>query len=273
MQETPITIKDIDAAQDAAFVCLNCLGYTAAFPEVFTAHSKNTRSLSSTEQALDAFDGMLTKCCGANKPIERVKTLLVGEKPVSFHGNIAECAHMLSWELVMDLRSRLDAAGTGEFQKLHQPGEDAKTVQAKVKKLVEIRRQKQVQIIRSFPLPQLLSLHLDTLIRHEHDRALRRFQERPEVSKVALRPLPLMVDLACKTIAFDGETHDISSDTALRWVKVLADHPNEWLSSTDLCSYDPELLIARTDRLRRFLPDTIQRLLHSKRGKGTRIRL
>jgi hypothetical protein len=87
-------------------------------------------------------------------------------------------------------------------------------------------------------------------------------------------PLPrLTVDLARKTATLDGVSHDVSSDLALRWVKVLADHAGDWISGSELERYDESLIGARTDRLRKFLPDAILRLIDSETGKGSRIRL
>ncbi len=86
-------------------------------------------------------------------------------------------------------------------------------------------------------------------------------------------PPRLTVDVACKTITLDGETYDVTSINALRWVKVLADHPGEWISSTGLEKYDPELQNPRTDRWRPYLPEAVLSLIDSETGKGSRIRL
>jgi hypothetical protein len=83
----------------------------------------------------------------------------------------------------------------------------------------------------------------------------------------------LIVDLACKTITLDGTIHDVTSDSALRWVKVLAEHPGEWFASNELKRCDHELDGVRTDHLRKFLPDAILTFIDSETGKGSRIRL
>jgi len=83
----------------------------------------------------------------------------------------------------------------------------------------------------------------------------------------------LIVDLTRKTITLDGKTYDVSSTSALRWVKVLASHPGEWISGTDLEKYDSELQNPRTDRWRQHLPELILCLIDSETGKGSRIRL
>ena len=87
--------------------------------------------------------------------------------------------------------------------------------------------------------------------------------------------LRLTVDFARKILTLDGVDYDVSSDNALRWVKVLADHPGEWISGADLGrkQYDDLLVGCRTDRLRRFLPKKISTLIDSKKGAGSRIRL
>jgi hypothetical protein len=83
----------------------------------------------------------------------------------------------------------------------------------------------------------------------------------------------LTVDLARKIIILDGRKFDVSSDNALQWVKVLADHPGEWLSGSALEKLDLELANPRTDRYKRFLPDAILSLIDSVTGIGSRIRL
>jgi hypothetical protein len=83
----------------------------------------------------------------------------------------------------------------------------------------------------------------------------------------------LSVDLNRLTITLDGKTYDVRSEAALRWMKVLAEHPGEWISGPDLRKYDQELDSCRTDRLKPKLPDPISDLIDSDPGKGSRIRL
>ncbi len=83
----------------------------------------------------------------------------------------------------------------------------------------------------------------------------------------------LTVDLARMIITLDGQEHEVTSESALRWVKVLADHAGEWISGKDLEKHDPELASTRTDRWRKFLPKPILSLIDSVTGKGSRIRL
>jgi hypothetical protein len=88
------------------------------------------------------------------------------------------------------------------------------------------------------------------------------------------KPIPprLTVDLACKTVTLDGTKYDVSSENAIRWVKVLAEHPGEWISSSELTKYDSDLIV-RTDRLKRFLPTQVLALIEQRTGAGSRIRL
>jgi hypothetical protein len=86
-------------------------------------------------------------------------------------------------------------------------------------------------------------------------------------------PPRLTVDLARKTITLDGVTHDISSERALRWVKALALHPGEWISSTELKKHDAELDGVRPDRLKKHLPSEVLSLIESDRRKGSRLHL
>jgi hypothetical protein len=58
----------------------------------------------------------------------------------------------------------------------------------------------------------------------------------------------------------------------LRWVKVLAEHPGEWISGPELRHYDQELDGCRPHRLRKSLPPAILDLIDSETGKGSRVR-
>jgi hypothetical protein len=81
----------------------------------------------------------------------------------------------------------------------------------------------------------------------------------------------LTVDLAKRILILDGQIFDVESELALRWVKVLADRPGEWVSSRDLESLDRDLVSVRTDKLRRHLPAEILRMIESKTGAGSRL--
>ncbi len=86
-------------------------------------------------------------------------------------------------------------------------------------------------------------------------------------------PPRLTVDLARKAITLDGMTFDVPSDNALRWVRVLAQRPGEWVSGPQLSERDPDLQYPRPDRFRRHLPGAVLALIDSAPGKGARIRL
>jgi hypothetical protein len=86
-------------------------------------------------------------------------------------------------------------------------------------------------------------------------------------------PSRLAVDLDRRTLTLDGVSYDVSSLAALRWVKVLADHPGEWISSANLRKYDSELDPPRTTRWLATLPEPIRSHIDSEPGKGSRIRL
>jgi hypothetical protein len=87
-------------------------------------------------------------------------------------------------------------------------------------------------------------------------------------------PPRLTVDLACLTITLDGHTYDVDSIQALRWVKVLADHPGEWISGPELKKHDTQLDGCRPDRhCKPHLPDNVLSLIDSDRRKGSRLRL
>jgi hypothetical protein len=90
----------------------------------------------------------------------------------------------------------------------------------------------------------------------------------PKPSKPA-RPT---VNLERRTVSLGDQTWDVKSVQALRWLKVLSDHPGEWIAGTALAGHDPDLDGARTDRLRKFLPEPVQSLIDSGTGKGSRLR-
>lgn len=83
----------------------------------------------------------------------------------------------------------------------------------------------------------------------------------------------LTVKVECRTVTLDGETFDVKSAMAVRWLKVLSDHPGEWLSADELKRFDRELDGARPDRLKKYVPDPVLRLIDSETGKGSRLRL
>jgi hypothetical protein len=54
--------------------------------------------------------------------------------------------------------------------------------------------------------------------------------------------LRVVVDINCMTIMLDEISYNVSSKQALRWVKVLVEHPGEWISASELHNYDNELM-------------------------------
>jgi hypothetical protein len=83
----------------------------------------------------------------------------------------------------------------------------------------------------------------------------------------------LSVDLDRQTLTLDGIQFTVQSVRALRWVRVLAEHPGNWVSSKDLEESDQDLINVRTDKLRKYLPEAVLSLIDSDTGKGSRIRL
>jgi hypothetical protein len=83
----------------------------------------------------------------------------------------------------------------------------------------------------------------------------------------------LTVNLGALSASLDGQSFGVSSEQALRWVKVLADRPGDWISSAILHQLDPELDGTRTHRLKKFLPKPIADIIESDTGKGSRLKL
>lgn len=87
----------------------------------------------------------------------------------------------------------------------------------------------------------------------------------------ALQEPRLTVSLERKAITLDGQVFDVASDMALRWVKVLAMHPGEWIPAPQLKDFDPLLDGTRTDKLIARLPKAVALLIDSQTGKGSRL--
>jgi hypothetical protein len=83
----------------------------------------------------------------------------------------------------------------------------------------------------------------------------------------------LTVDLDSKRLTLDGVPYDVSSERALRWVKILADNSPAWISSSELSSYDPDLTDVRSDRIKKYLPPEVRNLIDLRRGAGSRLDL
>ena len=88
-----------------------------------------------------------------------------------------------------------------------------------------------------------------------------------------LPPPRLTIDLARMGATLDGAFMDCKSRQALRLLKVYAEHPGEWISSTELKKYDGELDGAKPHVLKKLLPPTIRSLIQSDRRKGSRLNL
>lgn len=126
---------------------------------------------------------------------------------------------------------------------------------------------------RAFTMPIEEVAEWQARIRRERAKFLASGSELKNVSSPETPPPRLQVDLACMTVTLDGHKHELDSKQALRWIKVLAEHPGQWISKSELQGYDRELDGTRTDRLKKFLPADVSSLIESKTGKGTRIRL
>jgi hypothetical protein len=99
-------------------------------------------------------------------------------------------------------------------------------------------------------------------------------QQREDELQPALAETPrLTANVERGTVTLDGQTFDVDSAQAVRWLKVLCDHPRDWIASPDLKRFDPDLDGARTDRLKKSLPEPVQSLIDSETGKGSRLRL
>ncbi len=81
----------------------------------------------------------------------------------------------------------------------------------------------------------------------------------------------ISVDIARQTVTLNGTPFDVASVQSLRWVKVLAEHPGTWITGPDLVQYDSELDGVRTDKLRPKLPASIDQLIESGTGRGSRL--
>ena len=83
----------------------------------------------------------------------------------------------------------------------------------------------------------------------------------------------LTVSVEKQSAILDGKEYDLKSAQVARWIKVLVDHEGEWISSPRLKDYDFELDEARTDRLKKNIPDEIRSLIESTPQRGSRLKL
>lgn len=87
--------------------------------------------------------------------------------------------------------------------------------------------------------------------------------------EVSVEKLEAVVNVPGKT----SKTFQISRAQSARFLKVLADNPRVWISGPDLRSYDKELDGARTDKLRKGLPQEIQCLVETSKQNGARLNM
>ena len=92
-------------------------------------------------------------------------------------------------------------------------------------------------------------------------------------SLMAGSPPLLSVNLSRKQLEFEGTVHDVASELALRWVKVLAEHPGEWITERQLKDFDVELDGARVRDFKDKLPEPVQLRIESKSGAGSRFKV
>jgi hypothetical protein len=85
-------------------------------------------------------------------------------------------------------------------------------------------------------------------------------------------PARITVDLARMQVTLDGVSMECDSVQALRLVKVYADHPDVWISASELKNHDYELDGAKPHVLKKRLPRVIASLIQSDRRKGSRLR-
>ena len=86
----------------------------------------------------------------------------------------------------------------------------------------------------------------------------------------------LKVNLGQSTATLDGTSYDVTSENALLWLKVLVEHPGEWISGRELADGkygDVYIGLGRPDRLKKYLPNEILSLIKSRTGKGFCLRL
>jgi hypothetical protein len=88
-------------------------------------------------------------------------------------------------------------------------------------------------------------------------------------------PPRLTVNLPGMTVTLDDNTYNTDSKQALRWLQILADHPGEWLSSTECATLSNDALMGdyRPHRLMHKLPEPVRTLIETNRRKGYRITL
>jgi hypothetical protein len=106
------------------------------------------------------------------------------------------------------------------------------------------------------------------------DKALARKAKRALVKPAeAEKNITLSVDIPKQIATLNGVEYDLKSEQQARWLKVYCDHPGDWISGPQLLDYDSELDGTRTYKVRRGLPEKIDRLIETSRRKGCRLKL
>jgi len=84
---------------------------------------------------------------------------------------------------------------------------------------------------------------------------------------------PLLVDIESLSarVSATRQSYPLGSIEVARWLRILAERPNTWVSSADLGELDVELSGQRIERLRKQLHRSIAKLVEVKRGKGARL--
>src|SRR5262249_970233 len=91
---------------------------------------------------------------------------------------------------------------------------------------------------KAFEMPRDEIADLEERIRRERAKLLVTTQKESKTAKPERR---LTVDFSSKTLTFDGMKYPVSSERALRWVKILADRSPAWVSSSELEKIDRDL--------------------------------
>ena len=84
-------------------------------------------------------------------------------------------------------------------------------------------------------------------------------------------PPRVTIDIERMQVTLDGVSMDCNSEQALRLLKVYAEHPDVWITASQLKNYDPELDGAKPHVLKKRLPSAIRSLIQSDCRKGSRV--
>ena len=121
--------------------------------------------------------------------------------------------------------------------------------------------------VENWPDPDELCAAIELEYSQALDRRKAESRAEPDNQSEEEADRRIVVDMARKTLTFDGKDYDVSSERALKWVDRLAENPGEWVSGTDF-----EFPL-RTDKLKEFLHSEILALIESKPGAGSRLQL